>query len=65
MATLGRIGTMPEYKKTLSHLCEGKTRKSTQLDEGILLDEALSVQLQVQDKHNPQAMKKSQCPLLL
>jgi len=53
MATLGHIGIMPEDKKTLSHHCEGKTRKSTQPDKGILLVEALIVQLQVQDKHSP------------
>ena len=33
MATPSRIGTVPEDKKTLSHHCEGKTRKSTQSDE--------------------------------
>ena len=65
MATLGHIGTTPEDKKPLSHLFEGKTRKSTHLDEGILLAEALIVQLQVQDKRGPQAMKKIQNPLLL
>ena len=65
MATLGHIGIVPEDKKTLSHLCEGKTRKSTQPNEGILLAEALIVQLQVQDKHNPQAMKKSKYPLFV
>ena len=53
MATLGRIGIVPKEKKTLSHHCEGKTRKLTQPDEGILLAEAMIVQLQVQDKHNP------------
>ena len=65
MATLGHIGTVPEDKKTLSHHCEGKTRKLTPPEEGILLVEALIVQLQVQDKHDPRAMKKSQYPLLL
>ena len=53
MATLGRIGTMLEDKNTLSHLCEGKTRKSTQPNEDLLLAETMIVQLQVQDKHNP------------
>ena len=65
MATLGHIGTVPEDKKTWSHHCEGKTRKSTQPDEGIVLAEALIVQLQVQDKHSPRAMNKIQYPLLL
>ena len=60
MATLGRIGTVQEDKKPLSHLCVVKTRKSNQPYEGILLVEALIVQLQVQDKHNPRALKKNQ-----
>ena len=53
MATLGCVGTVLKDKKTLSHHCEGKTRKSTQPDEDILLAKALIVQLQIQDKHNP------------
>ena len=62
MATLGCVGTVSEDKKTLSHHCEGKTRKLTQLDEDIILAEALIFQLQIQDKHSPRALKKNQYP---
>ena len=47
MATLGGIGIMSEDKNPLSHHCKGKTRKLTHPDEGILLVEALIVELHV------------------
>ena len=65
MATQGCIGIVLEDKNTLSHLCDGKTRNSTQPNEDLLLVEALIVQLQAQDKHSPRAMMKSQYPHLL